>query len=729
MNRMTVADVSLSLGGNLFFFIVLLIGLVALAILFYRYTLPPLPVRRRTILSILRSFTLIALLLMLFEPIVRLVSSDTQEPIVALLVDNSQSMTLPLRRDGVESRAAWVQQYLNAKRFDNFPSGTKVERMLFSSKLQHALEIPVDSLTFTGEITNVSDALAELKKVLRSKNIQAAILLSDGNYTAGKNPLYDAEVLGIPLYAVGVGDTSDLKDILIGKVVTNNLVYAETRAPVDVTVRSSGYSGENVEVVLMEGSAILDRRVISVQGGTHEYLTKLFLEPKEEGVRKYSVKVSVLPGELTERNNSTSVFVKVLKSKLRVLIVAGAPSPDVAAVRQVLAIDEHMSVRTLIQKSPNEFYEGIFSRPALDSADCLVVIGFPSLATSNNVLVQVRDILEQGRKPLLFLNSKSIDYSKLQMLESFLPFRWSSQSASEVFVYPSINERYKLHALVNLEGTITTETWQRLPPIFKTQTVFHAKPESEVLALVKLQNIVLNEPLVVTRSIGRRKLLAITGHGLWRWNMLSQGSADIQSFFPTLVTNAVHWLTTREDGKNVRVVPVKETFTTAEAVEFTGQVYDEQLRPVDGAEVSVELTGGQEQSRLVLNSIGNGMYEGSIDGIREGNYSYTAKASKDGKEYGRDKGKFSIGQLNVEFIETKLNKQLLEQLAYRTGGQYYDVTSAQEIMSDLTKDVKFQPKEVIQTSEIELWNWYYLAAVIVILFSVEWYMRKRSGML
>ena len=43
-------------------------------------------------------------------------------------------------------------------------------------------------------------------------------------------------------------------------------------------------------------------------------------------------------------------------------------------------------------------------------------------------------------------------------------------------------------------------------------------------------------------------------------------------------------------------------FTTDEPVEFTAQVYDEQLRPVDDAELIVELQHGKESTQLALGS-------------------------------------------------------------------------------------------------------------------------------
>ncbi|MDI6767100.1 MAG: hypothetical protein QME52_09790 [Bacteroidota bacterium] len=723
---MIPADISITFGSSVILFIFLFLIVVSIAFLFYRFTLPPLPPFRRIILSLLRALSLTLLLFILFEPILRFVRSDEQKPTVAVLIDDSQSMTI---KDNTGDRASAVRKFLKNKDFSRLSSNVNVKYFSFSTKLNVFNNSPFDSISFRGEATDLSNVLGGLKDLLQRNNIQAVSMITDGNYTGGKNPIYAAEALSLPVYTMGVGDTTEQKDVVVEKIVTNDLTFAETRIPVDVNIKCSGYSGENIEVNLAEGTAILDRRMITITAGTHSYPVRLFAEPKEEGTKKYTVTVSKLPGELTEKNNSQSFFMKVFKSKLRVLILAGAPQPDVSAVRQVLSEDKHLTVKALVQKNGTEFYESSFNRSMIDSADCLVLIGFPSPASNNKTIQEVREIIERQKKPFLFLNSKTTDYAKLEIFETLLPFGWSGIEKSELYVAPSIAERQKSHPLVTLCGEMTADGWQQLPPIYKTRTMYRAKPEADVLAYAKLQNIVLNEPLVAIRNISRQKSFAITGHGIWRWWLLAQGNSQTDKFLSLLLTNAVRWLTTKEEDKNVRVMAVKEVFTTTETIEFTGQVYDEQYKPVDNAEVIIDLQHDKEKFQVALDAVGNGRYEGSIDGLNEGDYTFTAKAATDGRSFGEEKGRFSVGQMNVEFLETKMNKTLLEQIAYRTGGRYYDLANAGAIANDMEKDVKFSPREIIHTSEIELWNWKYLAALIIILLAVEWFIRKRSGML
>jgi hypothetical protein len=716
---------SFSLGGNVLVVLLLLAALLAAAFLFYRYTLPPLAPLRRITLSVIRSLALVLLLLIFFEPILRLVQTDRQTAGLAVLVDNSQSMSLPTARNN----ASGIGQLVHRSDLSRLPSGAAVRLHLFASRLQPEQAALPDSLSFDGETTDLSATLAGLKDQIARENIRGVVLISDGNYTNGRNPIYDAEALGVPLFTVGVGDTAEQKDILIAKVVSNTIAYAETRVPVDVTVRSSGYADQNVEVTLSEGSALLDRAVLKVKEGTREYPIRMFFEPKEEGTKKYTVNVSRLPGELTEKNNTRSFFVKVLRSKLRILLLAGTPTPDLSAVRQVFLEDGHFGVTSYVQKSRDVFYEGPFQRTALDSADCLVLVGFPSQGSSAAILQQVAEAVDRQKKPLLFINSRKTDYSKLQQLEPILPFGWSGVSQNEILVGAAIPGLHKNHPLATLQGTMTEETWQRLPPIFKTQTTFRAKPESDLLASTTFQNLVLGEPLIVARNINGQKSYAITGEGVWRWRLLVQDDSRIANFFPLLMGNVVRWLTTREDQKRVRIAPLKEVFTTAEPVEMTGQVYDEQLRPEDDAEVTVELERGKERTKFSLNPVGNGRYEGSLEGLPGGDYTFTGKATAGGTVLGEDRGKFTVGQVNVEFLQTRMNKQLLEQMAFQTGGKYFDIDSSDGLARDIASAVKLDPKEIVTASEIELWNWKYLAALIIILFAVEWFLRKRSGML
>jgi hypothetical protein len=81
------------------------------------------------------------------------------------------------------------------------------------------------SLQYKGDATDISQALRWANARSREENIRAVVMVTDGNFTTGNNPLYDAEQMGLPLYIVGVGDTTEPKDIAVQPIVTNEYGY------------------------------------------------------------------------------------------------------------------------------------------------------------------------------------------------------------------------------------------------------------------------------------------------------------------------------------------------------------------------------------------------------------------------------------------------------------------------------------------------------------------------
>ena len=723
---MFIAAMTISFGGSIVLLIVIALVMIAAALLFYRFTTPPVSFRKRILLSLLRALALCLIAGILFEPVVRFLWTDRQSPAIAVLVDVSQSMSI---KDGWGDRKSILQKTLHEDLASWIPLSAEMQYYPFAGALQSPSRTIPDSLLLDGQATDIAKALTTLNEQIVRQNIQSVMLISDGNSTAGRNPVFAAEQLHIPIYTLGIGDTTEQKDVLVEKVVANSITYAGSQMPVDVTVKSSGYNGTTVEVTLQEGSTVLDHKPVKLTSGSNEFPVTLSYEPKEEGTKKLTVSVSALPGELTERNNTRTLFVKVLRNKIHILLFSGAPNPDLPAIRQTLTDDQRFSVRTYTQAAPGRFYEGPVPQPTLDSADCLLFIGFPAQASGADILATLQGAIEKRKIPLFFVNGKSTDYQKLRQFESILPFRWSAANSTEMYVFPVIPDEAKSYPLVTFDGTVDAGIWQLLPPVYSSQTVFQSKPEAVLIASSRMQTVSLNEPLIVTRSVAGQRSLAITGYGVWRWLLTSQDNPQTSTFFHAFLSNAVRWLTTNADERNVRVVPVKDAFTTAEPVEFEGEVYDNQVRPVDNADVIINLHRGDEQFQLPLNPVASGKYEGSLDGLSEGDYTYTANATVGGTSLGQDHGKFSVGQVNAEFLETRMNKSLLEQMAYHTGGRFYDVRTMDSIQADIGRDLRFTPRELQRSSEVEVWNWQYVAGCIVALLAAEWFVRRRSGML
>ena len=409
--------------------------------------------------------------------------------------------------------------------------------------------------------------------------------------------------------------------------------------------------------------------------------------------------------------------------------MTGRPGPDLSVLRQTLSEEPKFSVRTFCQRAQAGFYEGPLTKAILDSSDCLVLLGMPTSATPAAALDLLTSSVEQDRKPLLYIDGKFVDRNRLNAFSSVLPFTTELASGAETLVSFQPSDAQRGNSLLTLGSDKGFDAWRQLPPIFKTQTVFRAKPEATVLGTGAITSIAVPGPLMLTRSVNRQKTLAILGYGVWRWRLMAQGNPETAQLYSMFLSGAVQWLTTPDDHKPVKVTTTKDIIPQDESVEFTGQVYDASAKPVDNASIRVVAQKEGAVAETDLQPIGGGRYEGKLEGLGEGDYSFRATAQLDGASLGDDNGKFSIGALNLEFQDTRMNASLLHEMGYRTGGRFLTPNMLGGLDSLLAKQAWFVPRTVSRTVDIELWNWRFMLGLLIALLATEWFTRKRSGML
>ena len=691
---------------------------------FYRFTLPPVTRSRRIALSLLRGTALALLLILLLEPVLRTSFVIHHPPVVAILADRSASMTIV---DGTGNRAEQIKTLLTSVIPGAIPAGVETELYSFGTSLRGPLRQPPDSLG--DETTDIAGALLALAHVRERSNIRAVIMLSDGMYTEGENPVYRAAGLGVPVFAVGVGDTAQQKDVLVSRITANEVVYAGTTAPVDVVIKSSGYGGEKAEVTLHDGARILDRAEVVLPPGTAEVSARLSYVPEGEGSRRYTVRVSSLPGELTTANNRRVFGVKVIRSTMRVLILASGPSPDLSVIRGTLGEDPNISVRALTQKLGGGYYEGALTRQAVDSADCILSIGMPDAATASGAVESVRSAIMEGKKPLLFVGGKSIDPAKLNAMAPSLPVIPEGASAGEQEVEFVPDPSRLDHPLLALGPDAGRDVWSRLPPVFATRALYRLREGAVALGSPRIRNVLLPQPFMAVRDIAGTRSLSLVGYGLWRWRLMAQGNPDTAPLFASFLSSAVRWLTSHEEARSVRVAPTRDQFSRGEPVSFTGQAYNANSQPVEDAQVSIEITGEREHLQTDLHPLGSGRYEGAVEGLPPGEFTFRAVATRDGHELGRDAGSFLVGGLNLEYLDTRMNAEVLRQLAYRTAGGYLayrDAGSLREMLGSLRS---LSASDEKKTDALELHRLPYILGLVIALFSAEWIIRKQSGMI
>jgi hypothetical protein len=223
--------------------------------------------------------------------------------------------------------------------------------------------------------------------------------------------------------------------------------------------------------------------------------------------------------------------------------------------------------------------------------------------------------------------------------------------------------------------------------------------------------------------------MAVLAHGIWRWRLMAQGRPETATLLADFLTASVEWLTTREDTRPFRVSPARPVFAQGEPVEFAAELYDANNRPVQNAVVDVTVRAGDTRVGVAMQAIGNGRYEGTADGLPEGDYTFEAHASDGQAGLGTDTGRFVVGGMNIEFQDTRMNRAVLEEMATASGGAFFTVGNFDSALAAVRALPTFVPRTVQDDRRFDLWTLPALLGALIALLSIEWYLRKRNGML
>lgn len=722
---------SLSISGNIWLLVISIIIGIGLAFYTYRKTAPPVSNFRRTLLITLRSIALSILIFAIFEPIATMVRSAFVKPKIAVLLDNSISAGL---KDAKIDRKKAYQNALNNSNILSYDDDQKI-MSFFGKSTELRTNITFDSLDFSEEMTDISQALRWVSDNQEKENIQAAVLITDGTFNSGNNPIYDAEKFGKPIYTIGIGDTTKPRDISIESVITNEIAYIENPVPINVNIAASGFEEATIEIKLTDNGKEFAKEEFQIHPDKEKYSTFFEYMPEIEGNHKITAIVKPLDNEITTKNNTFSEYIKVLKNKRKVAIFAGSPSADLGFIKNELLKEKGVEIKEYVQKNLGELYYAP-NESELNESEIIVMIGFPVKSTQQNIINMVKNELERG-KPAIFIASNNLDMRKLKSLEPYLPFSTATARPQEFLAIPFVKPEFIANPLLRITGADSDiEKWNNLPPIFRTEMFVKPNAGAEVAAEFKVNNTHIQEPLLMTRNFQNHKTVAILGYGLFRWKMLGyaaeipKGRTETEDLFSILISNAVRWISVNDKTKKIIVKTNKNRYVSGEKVIFEGQVYDASYTPIDDANVSVNLKGSNDDGReIMLSSLGNGRYTAVVEGLTQGDYSYKAKVTSKNREIGSDDGRFSIGELNIEYRNLTMNSQLLQNIAFTSGGQFYLPDDSDGIISQIESLKSFKSKGITKKEEFVLWDRPWLLLIAIFLFSLEWLIRKRSGLI
>ncbi|MFA7421147.1 MAG: vWA domain-containing protein [Melioribacteraceae bacterium] len=705
-------NIRIAFSGSVWLYIILAAILIAFSVFVYRYTLPKISNSSKILLTIIRSLIFALVLFLIFEPMLSLTKKTNNENSTLLLVDNSKSIS---SKDSLKRS----QSILKMIRDLNLEESINVKLFSFGNKID-SLSFDQPTLNFDVHTTNYSSLLSLLNK--HQSDASSAVLVSDGIITEGADPSYQLEKMQIPIFTVGVGDSSTKKDVELFNVSHNQYIYAETQTKIQATIRQNGFDGNRVILSFYEEDLLLESKEILLSNSGIN-ISDFLYTPKTGGEKKLKISASPLTGEFTPLNNQKTFFITVLDTKLKIGLVAGSPSPDVSAIASALESDKNIKVNKFIQVSRDKIWDAKKVN-ALDSSSVLFLIDFPSSNTSQQLISQVASKIEKGT-PFFISLSSSTDFGKLKALEAYLPFFTRNISPEAFQVLAEIQKNEFASNFSQLGNAVTV--WNNLPPVFQSASEVIPKPESKVIVKSKVREATLNSPLIVLRSIGNQRSFAINANNYWRWSL--QASERNPDFFKNFVNEIVKWLSLSGNKKQFNLSLNKKTYSANEQVEIMAELYDNSFNPVDTAQVKLEISHADQKNELILTPQGNGIYTGNFIPEGNGDFICTASTQLNGGSVLKSTTRFSVNSSSIELLDTKMRVDYLKLLANSSNGEYFGIENYDNLAQKLIDASKKKSSGTLIKNELELWNYSWILGLIVLLFATEWFLRKRFGMI
>lgn len=658
-------------------------------------------------LVVVRSLVFFILLALLVNPFYKAERTALEKSEIMVLWDNSASTSI---QKGAYKGKQSYQKVIRDLRLNDSSAVTYRTYSVGATVNPGSL----DSLALNESQTNLYHAIETIKS--REKDIKGVILITDGIFNQGRNPAFEAGNIAVPVMTVALGDTVEQKDLIVEEVTTNSTGYVHTLHPVEVRVSTNGFAGRNVRVQLKKGAEVLHQQMISPENDRSVHTLNFEMELNEEGLRQFEVTIPAAESEWTATNNSHPFAVDVLNEKQRILSLAFEIHPDVRFIRSELLQDENTRLISRTWLGSNRFIEGALELSA-DTLDLVILHGYPGSGLPGNLEATVKELIAQT--PWVVMVTPLANINALERVsDTSLPVS-----------YPGTGNRQQVKILPNVEPTahpimeIPDVSYDLLPPLTTPLRNGSVSAGTNVLFVSSHRGTETQQPFIAVEEIGNMRRTQINGYGWYRYAQST--NAQVQNFGRQLFSNIISWTATKPDNRRLKVQPSKKVFTGAEPIVLNAYLTNESGEKESDGIIELTLSGGNIDTRFYsMTNLGNGRYQLGINSLPRGIYDFTATAKKGNRTIDSQKGEFSVSNTNTEFVHTKRNDKLLQQISERTGGSYFTFSNLTGFADSLKEKGMLNREEKVTSTLFYPYQHSFWFILVIVLLTTEWITRK-----
>ena len=616
-----------------------------------------------------------------------------ERPLVFIAHDNSESVLL--NKDSSFYKSAYLD---NLKEFSaGLQDEYDIVEYSFAETVSEGLEG-----NYNGKLTDIAQVFDQIFDQYTNRNIGAIVMSTDGIYNTGSNPVYSvARKSFLPIFTIGLGDTNQVRDLKVEFIKHNDIAFLGNQFPVEIILAQSKCDGEKIKVGIYNNDKLIEEKTVDLVGNDQQISIDYVLSANRLGYQKYTVKTTVLKNEFSVENNEANFYIEVIDGRQKLLIAHNGPHPDISAIRYVIENNKNYEVDVM----------NIADVSSTEKYDLIILHNY---VPNNNAIM---DVVNSGSTPCLFIVGNKTNISSL--------------SAAKVGVSGVKTDLEEVSFAVNPDFKdilLTPATIQLLslaPPLQAPFGNFRYSGAVNILAYQKVGNITLDNPLIYFTQKNTSRIGVIMGEGIWRWRLYDQARNSSTENFEDFISKLITYLAIK-DNKDPFKIHLKNEYSESENVLVKAELYNKSYELINEPEVKFEYAkeeGKTFESYFVR--IAN-HYQLDLGQLEQGIYDWKASTDFQGKHYEKE-GTFLVREVKLEALNSQANHRLLMNLAENSGGAFYMPSELDQLQQDILNREDLVTVVYQERSFDDLIDYKWIFFLILLLLSIEWFMRKYHG--
>ena len=680
-----------------FILLCIISGLLYSGILYYRNRKKNFNRPYNILLPVFRFISIFLITFLLLEPLIRIKKRIYDVPVIAVVQDNSSSIitgtdSAYLYNDVLPAINDWITKH---------DGDAEIVRYTFGENFNEG-----DSINFKEGTTDMSRVFSELKNRYYRRNLQGVVLISDGIYNAGINPLNALAKIQAPVYTVALGDTTDKTDLAVNSLIGNREVLLNNYFPIELSIRAVQAGNERSRLVVKHNGETIYNQEVNILSNDFSRLINLKSLANKKGLNKITVSFEPIDAEKNISNNYRTFYFNVIEDRKKIVIFAQAPQTDMISISPPLGTNKNFDVSVFSKTFPVD---------EMQSADLLILHQLPS---NMNRAPAVMQYIKDSGIPVWFIIGQTTNLGLMNSQNA--GFRIESRGGFTE-AQAVVNENFPLFTIPRNESDMV----QAMPPLNVPFGKYTTSSGSNILCYQKIGSVSTTQPLLIFSETQRSHNAILMGEGLWRWRIYEYIRSSSHANFDSFISRIVQFLAQNTDRSRFRVI-YKTTHTENENIQLFAELYNANFELINDPDVSLNITDQNGRNYPYVFRKNASGYVLSIGRMNPGTYRFTASVKSEKYPYAQS-GEFTVDAYNAELLNLSADHNLLKMMAENSGGIMVYPEEMNKISDALEERNAFQKTYSTQMQYQDLLEWKWLFFIILAFMTAEWVIRKREG--